>query len=224
MLNREIVSRIKSLLRFTTSDILISNRMILGVAQSMNVKLTTQNLQKRQGSNSPNLFTDIPCLEMETVPLVSCCNTTIDCQVAKSKEELPSIVETYLNVVIRGVYSIDGKVAFKEVQSPTRYSDILKIYPNKRDNFYWIQNKHLYITNPDIEVVKLSAFFRDIVDLSNFSKCKEDEEVCPINPLDMEWKSLPKLEDDIVRLSVEFIMNSFKRIPPENTSDGREGN
>ena len=222
--NRDIVSRIKSLLRFTSSDIMITDRLILNVAQTTNVKLTSQQLQKRSASNSPNIFTEIPCLEMEPVPLYSCCSTESNCMVAISKIELPTIVDLYQQVVVRGVFSIDGKVSFKEIQSPTRYDNILNIYPNKKDNYYWIQNKRLYITDPNIEIVRLSAFFRDIVDISKYSSCKEDSEDCPINPLDMEWKGLPKLEDDIVRLAAELIMSSFKQIPPENTSDGREGN
>lgn len=220
--NREVISKVKSLLRLTSSDIFFSDRMILSYLLDTNVKLVTQALNKRQSSNSPNLFTEIPCLEMKPVPLYSCCDTQSDCLIAESVLELPTIVETYYEMAIRYVRSIDRKNEFKRLDNPQRLANLLVIYPNKPlDNFYWVQNNRLYITNPNIEKVALSAFFKGIVDTSKFC-CGEGEEC--FKPLDEEFHTIPKLEDDITRITSELIMNTFKRIPQENSIDGLEGN
>lgn len=219
--NREVISKVKSLLRLTSSDIFFSDRMILSYLLDTNVKLVTQALNKRQSSNSPNLFTNIDCLEMERVPLWQCCDTSSDCEIARSTVELPTIVETYYNLAINRVSSIDKKVQFKELDNPQRLVNLLKIYPNKPlDNFYWIQNNRLYVTNPNIEKVFLSAFFKGIFNITEF--CCSTDEVC-FTPLDQEFKTIPKLEDDITRITAD-LLSVFKQLPQERTSDGMEGN
>lgn len=227
--NREIVSKVKSELRLTSSDILITDRLVLSIVQAINIKLVIQQLQRRIGVNSPNLFTDIPCLKMTPVPLYTCCDTTSDCMVASSQMKLPALVEGYYGNVVRGVFSIDSKVKFTELPNPNNYVNLSKIYPKSKKVYYWIQNGYLYISDPNIEVVKISAFFADIEDVCKFLECVEcvdpkDFTYCPTNPLDLDFKSLPKLEDDIVRLAAAEVMDTFKRLRPEITSDNQEGN
>lgn len=218
---RHIVGRIRSLLKLQSPDYLISDRLILSVLLPVNKKLVTQALQRRSGSDSPNLFTNIGCLELEKVALYSCCDTTSECMIAKSVEELPSVVDNYYGPAVRYVASVDGKVKFNLMNSPSQYANILKIYPNKKDKYFWIFNKHLYVTDPEVELVTISAFFSDLVDPEQFSSCK-DNATCASNPLDLPFRSLPKLEDDIVNITTQEILSTFKQIPNDTSSNAQE--
>lgn len=220
MTNRDAVSKVRTLLRFNNSDVFISDRAILSNLSAVTVKLAVQNLNRRIGWGLDSLFTTIPCLEMEKVPLYSCCDTQSDCMIAASVKELPTIVDSYYSLAIKGVMSIDNKVRFKELDDPTRYVNFQKIYPGKVENFFWVKNKKLYITNPNIEAVSISAFFSDV--LEGGYDCGECGNDCPENPLDQEWKHLPKLADDIIRMTVSLIMETFSRVPQDNTSNGKE--
>ena len=224
MSNREMVSRVRNLLRLNNVDAFISDRFILSILTPINIKLVTQQLQKRAYWNSPNLFTTIDCLEMETVPLYTCCDIQSDCQISKSVLTLPEIVDCFFGLVIRGVWSINGKVDFKELDSPNRLVNLMQIYPNKPfDKYYFIHENHLYVTSPDIKMVKLSAFFKDIINLNKYD-CSDKTENCPINPLDQDFNTLPKLEDDIASLTAQKLLQSFMQLPQEGTSDEKERN
>lgn len=218
---RNIVGKIRGLLKLSSPDALISDRLILSVIQGVNTKLVTQQLNKRIGSNSPNLFTNIPCIRMKSVPLYSCCETQSQCNIAKSIDPIPDIVDSYYNLAIRHVSSVDGKVKFNEMDSPARYSNLLKIYPKTKDKYFFIVDKHLYVTDPEIELVSISAFFRDLVDPQQFS-CNKNSLVCPTNPLDLEFRSLPKMEDDIVNICLQELMQTFKNSQEDRSSNGQE--
>lgn len=221
--NREMVSKVRNLLKLNNVDVFISDRFILSVLSGVNTKLVTQQLQKRSYWNSPNLFTNIDCLVMEPVPLYTCCSTTSNCDIARSVLPLPAIVDCMFGLVIRGVWSIDEKNQFKELDSPSRLVNLMNIYPKKSFNrYYFIHESHLYVTDPNIELVKMSAFFKDIIDMSKYSCNKDVDNPCPTNPLDQKFSTLPKLEDDIVTISAQKLMESFLQIPQDATADNRE--
>lgn len=219
---REIVSKVRTSINALSTDIFVSDRYILSILQDINIKLVTQQLQTRAYWTSPNLFTSLDCLDMEQVPLYTCCDTTTECTIAKSKKKLPEIVDTMYGLVISGVWSIDSKNEFKELESPRRLENLLKIYPNKNHNrYYFVQNGYLYITNPLIERVKFTAMFKSFFDKEEYS-CENTTSGCKENPLDQEFKTLPKIVSDVTRLTTEEIINTKYRIPPEITSDDRE--
>lgn len=141
--------------------------------------------------------------------------------IAKSVDPIPDIVDNSYDLSIRHVQSIDGKVKFNHMDSPARYSNLLKLYPKTTKKYYFIYNKHLYITDPDIEMVSISAFFRDIVDPEQYS-CNNNVVTCPTNPLDFEFKSLPKLEDDIVRICYQELVETFLSTREDRSSNGQE--
>lgn len=223
--NRDIVGKVRSLLKLSSTDFLISDRLILSVLLPVNKKLVCQQLTRRIGASSPNLFTTIPCLPMTQVPISDCCEIQGDgCMISRSKDQLPDIVDTYYGLAIDAVKSVDKKAKkFNELNSPDRYNNILKIYPNNKDKYYFFFNKYLYVTDPDIEVIYLSAFFSDVVDPDQFSSCGNADRSCPVNKLDLEWKSLPKLEDDIVKMTMEEILTTYRNINGDNTSNAQEG-
>lgn len=221
---RDWVSKIRGMLKLTSADFIISDRMILQELLQVNVKLVVQALNKRQNSNSPNLFTNIPCLEMIKVPLASCCDYQGECEITRSKEKLPAIVDTYYNLAISFVASIDKKVKFNELETPQRLVNLMKIYPKKPlGTYYWIMDNYLYTTSPDLELVTISAFFRDLIDPNDYT-CSKDQNTCPTNPMLLPIKSLPKLEEDITNIAAQQIANTYLKVSEQRSSDNMEGN
>lgn len=207
-----------------SNDLIISDRLILKELLQVNVKLVSQQLSQRKGLGADNLYTLIKCMEMEKVPLYSCCNTESDCMVTRSVKELPTIVDTYYSLAIEYVQSVDRRIQFNKLDNPSRLVNLLKIYPGKPlGTYYWVQDKHIYTTSPDLELISISAFFKELVDPNLFS-CSDDASSCPVNFLDLPFKTLPKLEEDITQIAANNIANSFLRLRQEKTSDNMEGN
>lgn len=207
---RNIVSKIRGMFKLMNTDNLINDRVIMEEVRTTNIELVVRELQKRTSWNSPNLFTSIPCIPMEEYPLYKCCDIQSECMIAKSINQLPQIVDTKYNLVVQGVWSLDRKYRFDEIGSPDRYANYLKIYPNGKKKFYWIQDGYLYITNSDIEFSTINAFFAYPIQPEKYS-CDSKNVQCPINPLDMDFKTLPKLEDPISRIVYEKILKTYKQ-------------
>lgn len=160
MTNREIISQVRSMSKLLSSDILISDRVVYNECKDTANKLVKQSLDKRKLWQSPNLFAFLPCLEMEEVPLSECCDFTSECNIAKSKKKLPTIGEGIWGLAIQGVFGLDRSIKLKE-SNPNRYSNLLKLQLRKKDVYYWIQNNHLYVTNPSTRAVDMYAYFLD---------------------------------------------------------------
>lgn len=220
---RSYVSKVRTLLKLSSTDFIISDRLILRELLDVNAKIISQQLSQRKGLGGDSLFTLIKCLEMEKVPLYSCCTTQSDCMITRTIKELPTIVDTYYSLAIKTVSDVSGRIQFNRLDNPTRLTNLLKIYPNKPlGTYYWIQDKHLYTTSPDLELISISAFFKELVDPNLFS-CDSNNESCT-NPLDLEFKTLPKLQEDITNITAQQIANTYLRLPEQKGSDNMEGN
>lgn len=207
---RQYVSDVRSAFKKHSDDVDLSDRFIASELIKTNLKLVTQALDKRVGWNSPNLFTTLPCIPLEEVPLTECCNIVTDCKVARSVNKLPSIVDSKFSLAIQGVWSVDKKMKYKET-TPDRYSNYLDLpQKNKNEKFFWTLNDYLYISDPLLEMASLSAFFTDPVDPAQYS-CDAEEGICPANPLDLEFKTLSNKGDDISTIVYKKILETFQR-------------
>lgn len=214
----EMVSRVRSSFKLISSDDILTNRVVSSELISCSIKLIKRETDKRRLFSSDNIFTEIGCLQMKEVPLSDCCTYVSPCMVARSVEKLPRIGENIYGLLIKGVYSIDGKTKF-EYTDVDRYTNLLKLYPKKRTNnrYFWKQGNYLYISDPNIEMVKLIAFFEEFPDLSLFS-CDGSKE-CPDNPLDEEFKCPGYLEEDVVSIVRETLLKTYKRSVEDKTED-----
>lgn len=223
MTGRDLVSRVRTMLKLQSSDELTSDRSIFQEILSTNIKLCVQQLSKRQSSNAPSLFTDLECIEMEKVPLTSCCDYVGDCQISKSKLQIPLIVDYLNTLAVGGVWTIDRKSSFIFTNSPNRYADFLKLELKSKKKFYFILNGYLYVTDPELEKVSLSAFFAEPTDPILYS-CKKPDKYCSPNPLDLEFKGLPKVTDDVITIVFKKIQDTYKRsVADVQENDMQEG-
>ena len=163
---RKLVSDVRSVHKLLSSDNLITDRVIASEIRNNTLLLVKRETNLRKLWATGTLFTTIPCLEMVEVPISECCEYVDDCTIARSKFKLPRISEGNYQYVIQGVYSINamggtGK-KFKEI-TINRYINLLKLPIIKKEEYFWIMNDYLYITNPLLEKVRISAFFEEDV-------------------------------------------------------------
>lgn len=224
---RNLVSLIRADLDKWGTDRFISDRHILATVLPIINKFISQQVSQKKVWGIDQLFTNISWLKMKEVPIYSCCDIQSDCMIAKSVKKLPDIVDSYYNLIIRSVQSVDGKVKFNELNTPERYANLLKLYPKHSPKpYFFMKDGYLYITDPDVEAVSISAIFKGLIDPDEYS-CQddcEDKGKCPKNPLDLEIKFLPKLEADIVLATYQKLIQR-EAIPAEkNSGDMIPGN
>jgi len=213
----DMISRVRSSFKLVDADNTITNRVVADELRAASIKLIKQQTDKRRLFSSDNLFTEIPCLAMEVVPLSTCCDYTAPCNIAKSVLKLPKIGENIYGPLIQGVYSVDRSVRF-EYADPDRYANLLKMRHVTRDyRFFWIRNGYLYVTDPLIETVTPLCFFEEDIDVAAYS-CTGPKD-CPENPLYSEFKAPGYLHDDIVKMVREVIERDYKRSLAEKTID-----
>ncbi len=213
----DMISRVRSAFKLVDADNIITNRVCADELIAARNKLVKQQVDKRRLFSTDNIFTNIPCLQMQQVPLASCCDYTSPCMISRSILQLPSVGISIYGPLIDGVYSIDGSVKFNYMD-PDRYANILRLYPNgKTPDVCWIKDNYLYVSDSMIEEVSPRIFFDKLVTPSMYS-CKEPP-CCPENPMDMDFKCPGYLEEDVVNIAREMILRDYKRSEDDKTVD-----
>jgi hypothetical protein len=228
---RELVSSIRSLHKMLSSDNLITDRAILSEIRQSTLHLVKRETNLRKLWATDSLFTTISCLELIQVPISECCNYSDECTIARTKFKIPRIAEGNYQYVIQGVYAINamggkGK-KIKEI-SINRYLNLLKLPVIKQEEYFWISDDYLYVTNPMLEAVRLVAFFEeDIPNKIRYPECGcgdnvTDEEWCK-NPLDREFALPGYLQKAVLELTSQKLMTTYFRIRADISSDGIDG-
>jgi hypothetical protein len=230
---RKFVSDVRAMHKLLSTDNLLTDRAI-----ASEVKNNTQLLVKRETNlrklwATDTVFNTLPCLEMIEVPISDCCEYVDPCNVARSKFKLPRISEGNYQYLIQGVYSINamgGRARkFKEI-TINRYLNLLKLPIIKNDQYYWIANGgFLYINNPNLQSVRISAFFEE--DLTNdilYPSCGcgnvvyTTDELCQ-NPLDREYGCPGYLEKQVLELTSQKLLSTYFQIKNDMTVNNIDG-
>lgn len=218
---RDLVSKVRSSFKMISSDNTISDRFIADELRTTNIKFVVQRLDTRQGWNDPNLYTYFNCIPMQDVPVTECCDIQIDCKISRSINKLPKIVGTKFNLAIEGVWSIDNPTKyttrFKE-GNPNRYTNSLKLGKKVQEKFFWFRNGFLYLSSPGIEQAAISAFTDQFIDPDEYS-CSSDSIKCKKNPLDLEFKTLKGLEEDVILTVSQKLLSTYFNVNKDRTSD-----
>jgi len=214
---RNLVSQVRSSPKLISADTIISDRVILDLLRTGNIKFVVQRLDTRQGWTDPNLFSLFSCIPLKDVPIAECCDVELDCKISRSVNKLPKIVGTKFNLAVQGVWGINRKSRFIE-SNPNRYANSVKLNNKKEHKSFWILNDYLYLSKSGIELASMSAFTEQFVDPSLYS-CDADKSKCPINPLDLEFKTLKGLEDDVVTYTTQKILERYYQIPVDKSTN-----
>lgn len=225
---RQHIGDIKQGLKLLSSDILISDRFIASLLRDAANLIVVRDLNARKLWQSPNVFTPVLCLEMEKIPLTSCCEYVGDKQISRSIKTLPPIGEGTWGLAIQSVTGLDGQKKFKEV-TPNRYANLLKLNLNTKDVYYWIQNNKLYVSNENTEAVNLFAYFtedvpNDLLFPGADCKCQVPPDIKDLctNPLDKPFKFPANRIEDINKIVTDKLMRTFKNLKQDSSSDNKE--
>ena len=229
---RKLVSDVRSMHKLLSTDSLITDRAVASEIKNNALLLIKRETNLRKLWATDTLFTTIPCLEMVEVPLSECCEYVDECTIARSKFKLPRISEGNYQYVIQGVYSINamgGKGKKLKEITVNRYMNLLKLPIIKNEEYFWIINDYLYITNPLLQKIRISAFFEE--DVSNeimYPECGcgspeyTDEDYC-MNPLDKQYGLPGYLEKQVLELTSQKLLSTYFAIKTDLTSDGIDG-
>lgn len=229
---RKLVSDVRSMHKLLSSDSLITDRAIASEIKNNAQLLIKRETNLRKLWATSTLFTTIPCLEMIEVPISECCDYVDSCTVARSKHKLPRIGEGNYQYLIQGVYSINAMSGsgkkLKEI-TINRYVNLLKLPIIKNEEYYWVVNDYLYVSNPLLQAIRVAAFFeQDVPNEIMFPECDcgtpqpTDEEWCK-NPLDKPYGLPGYLESQVLQLTSQKLLSTYFTLKTDLTDNQLDG-
>lgn len=226
---RKLVSDVRSMHKLLSTNSLITDRAILSEIRMSSLLLIKRETNLRKLWATDTLFTTIPCLEMIEVPISECCEYVDPCSVARSKYKLPRISEGNYQYVIQGVYSINamgGKGKKLKEITVNRYINLLKLPFIKKEEYYWISNGYLYVSNPMLQAIRFVALFEeDIPNEIMYPECGcgtavvSDDDWCK-NPLDKEFALPGYLEKQVIELVSQKLLGTYFSLKTDITDQG----
>lgn len=229
---RKLVSDVRSMHRLLSTDNLITDRVIFSELKNNTLLLVKRetNLRKLWATNT--IFTTIPCLEMEEVSVSECCDYADPCTVARTKFKLPRIAEGNYQYLIQGVYSINAMSGMgKKMKEVTvnRFINLLKLPVIKKEEYYWIMNGYLYVSNPLLKAIRITAYFEQDIpnEIMYPQDCEcanyvSDEDWCK-NPLDKEFPCPGYLEKQVLELTSQKLLSTYFRVKEDMTQNNLDG-
>ena len=228
---RKLVSDVRSMHKLLSTDALITDRAIASEIRNHALMLIKRETNLRKLWATDTLFTTIPCLELIEVPISECCDYVDPCSVARTKFKIPRISEGNYQYIIQGVYSINalggnGK-KLKEI-TINRYVNLIKLPIIKNEEYYWITNGYLYVSNPLVKSIRLVALFEQ--DVPNEVMFPQDcdcgnkvtvEDWCK-NPLDKPFALPGYLESQVLELTANKLMATYFRLNDDKTQDNKD--
>ena len=228
---RKLVSDVRSMHKLLSTDSLITDRVIASEIKNNSLLLIKRETNLRKLWATDTLFTTLPCLEMVEVPISECCDYVDPCTIARSKHKLPRIAEGNYQYIIQGVYSINAMSGqgkkLKEI-TINRYINLLKLPIIKNEAYYWIMNGYLYVSNPLLQAIRISALFEEDVPndiLYPECCCGEDiilDDYCK-NPLDKPYAVPGYLQTQVLELTTKKLLQTYFNLKTDITSDGLDG-
>jgi hypothetical protein len=229
---RKMVSDVRAMHKLLSTDSLITDRAIASEIKNNTLLLIKRETNLRKLWATSTLFTTIPCLELIEVPISECCDYVDPCTVARTKLKLPKIAEGNYQYLIQGVYSINAMSGRgKKIKEITinRYVNLLKLPIIKKEEYYWIVDKYLYVSNPLMKAVRIAAYFEeDVPNELLYPECCCGENLPPTeewckNPLDKEFSCPGYLEKQVLELTSQKMLNTYFRLKEDFTNNNIDG-
>jgi len=226
---RKLVSDCRGMHKILSTDALITDRVMASEIRNNALLLIKRETNLRKLWATDTIFTTIPCLAMIEVPISECCNYVDSCNIARTKFKLPRISEGNYQYVIQGVYSINvmsGKGKKLKEITINRYLNLLKLPFIKKEEYFWISNGYVYVTNPFVKAIRFVAFFEeDVPNEIMYPECGCGtaqvtlEELCK-NPLDKEFALPGYLEKQVLELTSQKLLSTYFRLKEDVSDEG----
>lgn len=225
---RELVSTIRGRNKIINTDNLITDRLIFSEVKNCTFLLLKRETNLRRLWSTDTIFTSIPCLELKEVSISECASYVDPITIARSVYKLPRMAEGNYQYVIQGVYSINimgGKGKKIKETSVNRYINSLNLPIKKDEEYFWISNGYLYITNPMLRAVRFVALFtEDVPNKIMYPECDcgntpTIEEWC-MNPLDKEFPLPDYLEKQVLDLTSKMLLETYFNVPSDVSQEG----
>ena len=229
---RKLVSDTRAMHKILSTDSLTTDRAIASEIRNNSLLLIKRETNLRKLWATDTLFTTIPCLEMIEVPISECCDYVDPCSVARTRFKLPRISEGNYQYVIQGVYSINAMSGngrkLKEI-TINRYINLLKLPVIKKEEYFWISNGYLYVSNPLLKAIRFVALFEeDVENEIMYPECGcgttnyTVDQLCK-NPLDKEFALPGYLEQQVLELTSKKLLSTYFQIKTDITQEGIDG-
>jgi hypothetical protein len=228
---RKLVSDVRSTHKILSTDSLITDRAIASEVRNNTLLLVKRETNLRKLWATDTIFTTIPCLEMCEVPISECCDYVDECNIARSKYKIPKVAEGNYQYVIQGVYSINalsGKGKKLKEITINRYLNLLRLPIIKNEEYFWIVNDYLYITNPNVQLTRFTAFFEeDVPNEILYPDCDcgtnyTTEDLCK-NPLDRKFSLPGYLQSQVLELTSKKLLQTYFSLKTDISEEGLDG-
>lgn len=178
--------------------------------------LIGQSLNKKDQIND-SWIQYIPCVKLEQVMDNNCCSEASDCYILKSKQKLPSTIDTYLDNWLVSVNTEGGVNISKTNPIKQRYSKYNKYTSTSRG--WYIKDDYLYVINDqNLELVNVSGLFEYPEDVARFIDCSGQ----PCFTEDSDYPVSLTLASQIVDIINKTKLQPFMTAPAD-TSNNAQG-
>lgn len=223
---RHEVSRVRSTSKLLSGDNSINDRTIAAELKSSARVFIKQYTNSRRLWETDSIFTTIPCLEMEAVPIGECCTYSSHKMVSRSKHKLPSIAEGNFMYIIQGIYALDLNQSLLPM-TVNRYINALKLGLKNNNIYYWLHNDYVYCSSEFVQTLKMIAYIDgDLPREIEFPECECEHSASGTdkckNPLDEPFKCPGFLIDAAVKETRNTLLSTYFKTPIDHNSDNKD--
>jgi len=210
------VSRVSNELKFLNKDSYYSRRAILGILEDKVKFLLSQKLGERNSLYRENeLFSHIPCLELEKIESVKC--DIVEFRTCKTlmvtKEELPSTVDSKFFNNILNVTSIDGQQLFTPMSTRDYILNSKRRYAHLSPLKYYRRGNKLYIPDHEVYAINVDLLTLEVEKIKDISTCSKEE--CCKSYWDYPLVNSDKLAEYAVREVIQELAGTVITIPTD---------
>lgn len=220
---RQLVSSTRSRNKLLSHDNHITDRAIASEIRLTAILLAKRETNLRRLWSTDSLFTTLPCIPMQEVPLAECGLYHSPKSISRSISRLPKIAEGNYQYIINAVTDIESSRVLKYMPVQ-RYINSLKLNEVTPDIYYWIQDRYLYCSSQEIKFLKMGAMFEDDIpyDILYPDTCDCKDAPSCLNPLDMDFNLPGYLEKNVLDMVSDILMKTYERVKEDVTSDDLE--
>lgn len=182
---RDIISRVRTLVKANSRDAIISDRLIWSIVSKHTDSVIFKYRHSSNIVSSPDLFLTVYGIDVEETSLLSigCVDVDecLDIKIYKTKDKLPDIRVINDKLLIQSVTSVDYSYSFSQIKFG-QYTHILNNRYRKilKDKYYAYEQGYIYIFDINnkqegIGKINVTAAFKDSVS-AGLLNCKCDGE------------------------------------------------